>query len=95
MLRDIDTVTHLGGHRLRLRFDDGVAGDVDLTQFLTFDGVLAPLADPAFVAQVTVDPEVRTLRWPGGIDLDTLVLYARVTGRTIDDLLATADSLAG
>ena len=94
MLRDVTHVQHLGGHRLRIAFDDGVEGEIDLARHLTFDGVFAPLADPSFVAQVAVDPEVRTLRWPNGADLDSLVLYARVTGRSIPELLAAEDALA-
>ena len=29
MLKDIIAVEHLGGHRLRLRFEDGVEGELD------------------------------------------------------------------
>jgi hypothetical protein len=32
-------------------------------------GVLEPLNDPAYFAQVTVDPEAGTIVWPDGIDL--------------------------
>jgi hypothetical protein len=41
MLKDIVEVKPLEGYRLHLRFEDGVEGDVDLQQFLTFDGVFA------------------------------------------------------
>jgi hypothetical protein len=34
-----------------------------------FAGVLSPLNDPAYFAEVTVDPEAGTIVWPGGIDL--------------------------
>ncbi len=95
MLRDVAAVEHLGGHRLRVRFDDGVEGEVDLSTYLRFEGLLAALRDPAYVAQVAVDPEVRTLRWPNGIDLDTLVLYSHVTGRSVEDLLAAEDAVWG
>ena len=38
-------------------------------------GVLAPLADPAYFAQVTVDPEAATIIWPNGLDMAPEPLY--------------------
>jgi len=84
MLRDIVAVTPLGDYRLHIRFDDGTAGDVDLGPRLRFEGVFAPLKDPAVFARVTVHPELGTLVWPGGADLDPVVLYAAVTGTKVD-----------
>lgn len=83
MLKDIIEVEHLGDHRLRLRFEDGVEGAVDLSEFLTFQGVFAPLAEPSEVAKVRVEPEYGTIVWPNGADLDPDVLYGKVSGREI------------
>jgi hypothetical protein len=80
MLKDIVKVRPLAGYRLHLRFEDGVEGDVDLEQFLTFDGVFAPLKDRAYFTQVRVEPEFGTIVWPNGADLDPLVLYSRIKG---------------
>jgi len=83
MLKDIVAVQALNDYRLHLRFEDGVEGDVDLQQILTFDGVFAPLKDRAYFAQVRVEPEFGTIVWPNGADLDPLVLYSRITGKPI------------
>ena len=83
MLRDVVEVRPLGGYRLLVRFDDGVVGELDLGQRLTFDGVFAPLRDPAAFAEVRVHPELGTVVWPGGADLDPDVLYAALTGTEI------------
>jgi hypothetical protein len=40
-------------------------------------GVLSPLNDPGYFAEVTVDPEAGTIDWPGGIDLVPDPLYDR------------------
>ncbi len=53
---------------LRLLFSDGTAGDVGFSAE-RWTGVLAPLNDSGYFAEVTVDPEAGTLGWPGGIDL--------------------------
>jgi hypothetical protein len=67
-------VAVLGDSRLRLLFDDGIVGDVDFTS-RTWMGVLEPLSDPAFFAQVRVDPEAATIVWPNGIDMAPEPLY--------------------
>jgi len=83
MLHDIVEVRPLGGHRLWLRFEDGVAGELDVGGRIQFDGVFSPLGDPAAFAQAFVHPELGTVVWPGGADLDPDVLYVAVTGREI------------
>jgi hypothetical protein len=61
-------------HCLRLLFDNGTVGDVDLSHTV-WTGVLAPLQDPAFFAQVRVDPEAATVVWPNGLDMAPEPLY--------------------
>jgi hypothetical protein len=64
---EVRAVEHLGGHRLRLTFADGLIGDVDLSD--RFAGRVGPMFEPLRhvddFAQVTVDAEssqwVRTL----------------------------------
>lgn len=90
MLHDIVEVAHLGGHRLRLRFDNGVEGEVDLSNRLRFRGLLEALKDPEYFAQVRVHPEFGTISWPNEVDLDPVVLYSLVTGKPIPDWGADA-----
>ncbi len=47
---------------------------------LELPGLLSRLRDPGFFAQVRVDPELGAPVWPGGLDLDPLVLHARALG---------------
>ncbi len=70
----------LEGLKLWLRFSDGKEGVVDLSA-LELPGLLSRLRDPGFFAQVRVDPELGAPVWPGGLDLDPLVLYARALAR--------------
>jgi hypothetical protein len=80
MLKDVVSAKALGDYRLYLEFEDGVNGVVDLTRHLSFRGVFEPLRDAAYFAQVRVDPELGTVAWPNGADLDPDVLYAQITG---------------
>lgn len=83
MLKDIVEVQPLENHRLRLRFEDGVEGVVDVAGMIRFKGVFAPLKDPAFFDQVRVNPDLGTICWPNDADIDPDVLYSRITGQPI------------
>jgi hypothetical protein len=69
-------VAVVGDHVLRLLFSDGTVGDVDFSAE-RWTGVLEPLSDQAYFAQVTVDPEAGTIVWPDGLDLAPEPLYER------------------
>jgi len=83
MLKDIIEVRPLDGHRLFLRFEDGVEGEVDVAKMIRFEGVFAPLVDRAEFSKVRVNEDTGTVCWPNGADLDPDVLYACVTGEPI------------
>jgi len=76
MLQDIVFVKHLKNYQLRLRFEDNQEGIVDIQQQIKFTGVFEPLKNPEYFAQVKVNPELGTIQWPNGADLDPDVLYA-------------------
>jgi len=84
MLKDIVEVRPLGGYRVHLRFEDGVEGNLDLEEVIDFRGVFAPLRDEKEFSKVRLHPELGTIVWPNGADLDPDVLYARVAGTSID-----------
>lgn len=83
MTVDVVDVRPLGGYRVFIKFEDGVQGEVDLAEVIRLDGVFAPLRDPARFAEVRVHPELGTLCWPNGADLDPDVLYSKISGKPI------------
>ncbi|MFZ5480521.1 MAG: DUF2442 domain-containing protein [Myxococcota bacterium] len=66
---------HLGGHRVRLRFDDGREGEVDLLDEL-HGPVFEPLRDVEAFGAFRIDGG--TLAWPNGADFAPEFLHARV-----------------
>ena len=76
----VTSVEQTGPYRLRLRFDDGAEGEIDIQTTTTFEGVFEPLNDPGFFSQVRVDEDAGTIVWPNGADLDPLVLHSKITG---------------
>ena len=95
MLKDVTEVRPLEGHRLHIRFEDGVEGVVDLAEIIQFTGVFAPLQDRAYFARVHVNPEVGTICWPNGADIDPDVLYSLVAGEPIPSFDQAAVPVAG
>jgi hypothetical protein len=83
MLKDIVEVQPLENYQLRLRFENGIEGVVDIAGMMRFTGVFAPLKDPAYFSQVRVNSDLGTICWPNGADIDPDVLYSRITGEPI------------
>ena len=80
MLKDIIEVKGLDGYRLHLVFEDGVEGEIDVSEIVEFTGVFAPLEDQKYFAKVSVNLDLGTICWPNEADLDADVLYSLVTG---------------
>lgn len=55
-----------------------------MSELVKFTGVFAPFEDRAYFVQVRVNPDTGTICWPNGADLDPDVLYALITGESID-----------
>ena len=92
-------VEPLEGHWLRVTFTDGAIKEVDLSEVLARGGVFTPIYEQREVfEQVRVNPESRTVEWPGEVDLDPEVLYglfepgsgSRIERRTIKEPEAAA-----
>jgi hypothetical protein len=83
MLKDIVDARPTGKHRIYIRFEDGIDGEVDVARLVDFEGVFEPLKDPEEFAKVRVDRDLGTIVWESGADLDPDVLYAHLTGRPI------------
>ena len=68
MILHTSEVTPLPGYRLFLRFNNGAAGEVDLSAELEGE-VFEPLRDPAMFATASQHPIMRTAAWANGADL--------------------------
>ena len=81
MLKDVVEVRPVGGHRLFVKFEDGVQGEIDIAGLVQFDGVFAVLRDPAKFAEAFID--LGTVSWPNGADIAPEVLYAKLSNRPL------------
>jgi hypothetical protein len=68
MILHITDVQYLQNYQLKLTFNDGVAGVVDLSNEL-WGEMFEPLKDFQLFSQVKLDKELDTIVWANGADL--------------------------
>ena len=83
MFRPIE-ILPLPGYRLRVRYENGVAGEVDLS-YLVGRGVFARWDDWKEFEKVSIGP-CGEIRWSDEVDLCPDSLYMKITGRTPEEL---------
>lgn len=74
MILHVVEARYVGDHRVWLRFDDGLAGEVDLAPAI-HGQVFEPLRNPTYFARFVLDD---TLVWPNGADLAPEFLHELV-----------------
>ena len=75
VITKLETLPHA---HLRLTFDDGAVRVLDVNPYIRDAPMTRPLADPAYFAQVALDPDGRGIYWPNDYDMcpDWLRHYA-------------------
>lgn len=74
LIARVTGVEYLGGHALRVRFDDGLERVIDFLPVLG-GSMFSPLRDREIFSRVRIDPECHTLVWPNGADFDPATLH--------------------
>lgn len=77
MALHVTDVEYLQHYKLKLAFNDGVIGVVDLSNAL-WGEMFEPLSDPLLFSQVRLDSELGTVCWPNGADLAPEFLYGLI-----------------
>ena len=82
MTPKLEAAEYVSGYTIRLRFADGVEGDLDLAGEL-WGEVFEPLKDLAVFRRFRLDTELNTLTWPSGADLAPEFLYEKASERPV------------
>lgn len=75
---DVINVKVLEDYKLHLQFEDGCAGEIDISKIVPFEGVFKQLEEKAFFDRVFVNPEIGTICWENGADLAPSLLYKSI-----------------
>ena len=74
MILHVREAQYLHDYVIRLRFNDGAEGEVDLKNELSGE-VFEPLRDIEQFKQFSVDPNLETIVWKNGADMAPEFLY--------------------
>jgi hypothetical protein len=85
VVKKITAVQILGNYRIHLRFDDGIEGEVDLSQ-KSRTGVYAAWADYEHFRQARIG-DCGELVWDNQVDFSADSLWLQVTGREPEAVL--------
>lgn len=77
MILHVLEATYQRDYIIRLKFNDGAEGFVDLAKELHGE-MFAPLKDPERFRSFRVDPELNTIVWQNGADLAPEFLHQRL-----------------
>lgn len=66
----------MDGNLVRVRFEDGTTGKVDLSYLLEYGGVFEPLRDRDYFRELRADREAGTIVWPNDANIAPETLYA-------------------
>lgn len=84
----IEKIEVLQGYDVCLRFTDGTTKQMNLEMYL-HGPIFEPMRnDPAVFRAVRVDPELGTIVWPNGADVDPDVLYLGLKPAWMDSAAA-------
>jgi hypothetical protein len=77
MIPRVIEATYVKDFIIRIRFSDGVEGEVNLENELEGE-IFQPLKDISYFKKFTVHPELYTLTWPNGADFAPEFLYDKI-----------------
>jgi len=76
---DVTSVELAGKNRLKVFFPDRKFDQVDFSDLIERHPEYSPLKDPGLFGRFSIDPEIKALCWPGGIDSAPETLYHLAT----------------
>lgn len=76
MIPKLESVEHVEGYTIHVKFGDGTEADIDLKTEI-WGEVFEPLKDPEVFRRFKLDEELNTVTWPSGADLAPEFLYEK------------------
>ena len=75
-MNDVIKLEYKGDYTFYLVFDDGVAGNIDFSDYFSRGGVFSPLKNKGFFRAAKI--EGGTISWANGADIAPETLYEKI-----------------
>lgn len=85
MTKDVIYAQYKGEYKIEVTFEDGAAGTVDFSKYLSRGGVFEKFKDIKFFKNFTINKELGVLTWNNEIDIAPETLYAKATNTPLPD----------
>lgn len=80
-MNDFTEIKYVDDYVYHVVFDDGLSGDINLSEYLSKGPVFQPLKDKALFQSARV--EGGTISWPNGADIAPETLYEKISSEQI------------
>lgn len=77
MLLDVINAEYIGDYKIKITFEDGKTGTIDLSPF-TKEGIFKELADKKYFKKFYINKDIGTVCWPNGQDIAPETLYSKL-----------------
>ncbi len=86
MLKDVVSAVHKGEYSIEITFEDGAAGIVDFSRYVSKGGVFEKFKDIEFFKKFRIHEELGVLTWGDDeLDIAPETLYAEATNSPLPD----------
>jgi hypothetical protein len=79
-LSDVRSIEYRGGRVFHITFQDGLAGEVDFSEYLARGPIFEPLKDESYFRSAEITGG--TIAWPNGADIAPETLYEKIENAT-------------
>ena len=76
-MNNVIRIDYQDDYTFHIVFDDGMAGNIDLSEYISRGDIFAPLRNKDFLKKATI--EGGTISWPNGADIAPETLYEKIS----------------
>ncbi len=91
-LHEVVKLEYQSGHTYRVTFEDGMAADVDFSEYVGRGPVFMPLKDHHFFKQAKIDGGA--IAWPNGADIAPETLYVKTAAAAQGTPISSEEAIA-